>query len=72
MHHDLATVREYFDYLVMLNTTVIAAGPVDEVFTDENLRRTYGGRASAPYQADTTARPDASSAVGPHERPGRV
>ena len=44
VHHDLETVREYFDYLIMLNMRVVAAGPVTEVFTPENLRRTYGGR----------------------------
>lgn len=44
VHHDLETVRDYFDYLVMLNMRVVAAGPVPEVFTSENLRQTYGGR----------------------------
>jgi manganese/zinc/iron transport system ATP- binding protein len=44
VHHDLESVREYFDYLVMLNMRVVAAGPVPAVFTHENLRRTYGGR----------------------------
>ena len=44
VHHDLVTVKEYFDYLIMLNMRVVAAGPVEEVFTPENLRRTYGGR----------------------------
>lgn len=46
VHHDLATVREYFDWLVMLNMRVVAAGPTETVFTDENLRKTYGGRLS--------------------------
>lgn len=44
VHHDLESVREYFDYLIMLNMRVVAAGPVADVFTTENLRRTYGGR----------------------------
>ncbi len=44
VHHDLATVPEYFDHVVLLNRTVIAAGPVAEAFTDETLRRAYGGR----------------------------
>lgn len=46
VHHDLQTVPEYFDYVLLLNVRRIAAGPVDEVFTGENLRRTYGGRVS--------------------------
>ncbi len=44
VHHDLQTVPEYFDWVTLLNVRRIASGPVDEVFTDENLRRTYGGR----------------------------
>ncbi len=44
VHHDLATVPEYFDWVLLLNVQVIASGPVEEVFTPECLRRTYGGR----------------------------
>ncbi|HYE95636.1 MAG TPA: metal ABC transporter ATP-binding protein [Rubricoccaceae bacterium] len=44
VHHDLQTVPEYFDQVLLLNVRRIAAGPVAEVFTEENLRRTYGGR----------------------------
>jgi manganese/zinc/iron transport system ATP- binding protein len=47
VHHDLQTVPEYFDWVLLLNVRRIAAGPVDEVFTEENLRATYGGRV--PY-----------------------
>ncbi len=46
VHHDLRTVRQYFDDLILLNVRLVAAGPTDDVFTDENLRRTYGGRLS--------------------------
>jgi len=44
VHHDLQTVPEYFDHVMLLNVRRIASGPVEDVFTDENLRRTYGGR----------------------------
>ncbi|MFO7320824.1 MAG: metal ABC transporter ATP-binding protein [Chloroflexota bacterium] len=44
VHHDLETVPEYFDHVVLLNVRIIASGPVDEVFTPENLRRTYASR----------------------------
>jgi len=47
VHHDLETVREYFDYVVLLNMRVVAHGPVKEVFTPENLQKTYGGRLTA-------------------------
>lgn len=44
VHHDLQTVPEYFDHVVLLNTRIVAAGPTAEVFTSDNLRKTYGGR----------------------------
>ena len=43
VHHDLQTVPEYFDHVMLLNVRRIASGPVDDVFTDDNLRLTYGG-----------------------------
>jgi manganese/zinc/iron transport system ATP- binding protein len=44
VHHDLESAPDYFDWLVLLNVRVIAAGPFDETFTPENLAKTYGGR----------------------------
>jgi len=44
VHHDLQTVPEYFDWALLLNVRRIGSGPVAEVFTEENLRLTYGGR----------------------------
>jgi manganese/zinc/iron transport system ATP- binding protein len=44
VHHDLQTVPEYFDHVLLLNMRVVAAGPMGAAFTAENLRRTYGGR----------------------------
>lgn len=41
VHHDLQTVEEYFDWVVLLNRQIIEVGPVEEVFTDENLNKTY-------------------------------
>ena len=46
VHHDLATVPQYFDWTVLLNMRVVAAGPTREVFHEENLRKTYGGKLS--------------------------
>ncbi len=46
VHHDLQTVPEYFDWTALLNVRLIASGPVQEVFTEDNLRLTYGGRVS--------------------------
>jgi manganese/zinc/iron transport system ATP- binding protein len=44
VHHDLETVPEYFDRVLLLNVRAIASGLVGEIFTPQNLRRTYGGR----------------------------
>ncbi len=44
IHHDLQTVPEYFDYVVLLNMRVVAHGPVSKTFTQDNLQKTYGGR----------------------------
>jgi manganese/zinc/iron transport system ATP- binding protein len=44
VHHDLQTVPEYFDHVLLLNVRAIDSGPVTEVFTEENLRLTFGGR----------------------------
>jgi manganese/zinc/iron transport system ATP- binding protein len=44
VHHDLRTVAEYFDQVVLLNMRLVASGPTAETFTPDNLRKTYGGR----------------------------
>lgn len=44
IHHDLQTVSDYFDYLVLLNTRLIAKGTPQEVLTKENLSNAYGGQ----------------------------
>lgn len=42
VHHDLPTVEEYFDYCILLNTRLVTAGPVKQVFTKENLSLAFG------------------------------
>ena len=44
VHHDLQTVQEYFDHLLLLNTRVVAFGWTEDVFTTEHLNATYGGK----------------------------
>ncbi len=44
VHHDLDSAPDYFDWLVLLNVRLIAAGPFAQAFTPDNLARTYGGR----------------------------
>lgn len=56
VHHDLATVPQYFDHLILLNTRVVKAGPTEEVFTNDNLRKTYGGTLSLIAEAGNALR----------------
>jgi manganese/zinc/iron transport system ATP- binding protein len=51
VHHDLQTVPEYFDQVMLMNMRVVAAGPVASVFTRENLHKTYGGRLTLLAEA---------------------
>ncbi len=44
VHHDLATVTDYFDHVFLINTRKVAEGPVSQVFTAETLQKAYGGR----------------------------
>jgi manganese/zinc/iron transport system ATP- binding protein len=43
VHHDLQSAMDYFDWLVFINTRLVASGPIEETFTTENLEKTYGG-----------------------------
>lgn len=54
VHHDLQTVAEYFDDVLLINMRLVASGPVREVFTPENLRKTYGGKLALLDQVGET------------------
>ncbi|NRB34209.1 MAG: metal ABC transporter ATP-binding protein [Rhodobacteraceae bacterium] len=54
VHHDLATVPEYFDDVFLIATRKIAEGSVDTTFTADNLQTAYGGRL-AMAQLDRVA-----------------
>ena len=51
VHHDLQTTRDYFDWVVLLNTRLVAAGDTALTFTPELLRQTYGGRLTLLEEA---------------------
>ena len=51
VHHDLQTVPEYFDWVTLINLKVIAIGPVEKVFTEQNLSLTYGSKGSPLKEA---------------------
>jgi manganese/zinc/iron transport system ATP- binding protein len=44
VHHDLQSAEEYFDWVILLNTRLVASGPKEEVFKNELLQETYGGK----------------------------
>ena len=56
VHHELQTVKEYFDHVILLNMRLIAAGPVSTTFTTENLQTTYGGRLTILDEAAEAVR----------------
>lgn len=56
VHHDLANAREYFDWIILLNTCLIASGPTAEVFSEQNLLRTYGRSAALLAEAAKMAK----------------
>lgn len=39
--HDLNTIGSYCDHIILLNKTVVAAGPTKKVFTQKNIALTY-------------------------------
>ena len=45
VHHDLETLKAYYDWAMLLNVRRVALGPVSKVVTPKNLEQTYGGRA---------------------------
>ena len=57
----LADRARIFDSVVLLNMRVVAAGSIESTFTEDNLRKTYGGKLTLLDQAtDLMARPSAS------------
>lgn len=44
VHHDLHTAQSYFDHLVLMNTRLVACGKTSDIFTDQILTDTYGGK----------------------------
>jgi manganese/zinc/iron transport system ATP- binding protein len=45
VHSDLKTLREYFDWVMILNKRLIAVGPVAETLTEDNMAAAFGGKS---------------------------
>ena len=65
VHHDLQTVPQYFDHVIMLNMRLVAAGPTPTVFTHDNLHKTYGGRLTLLDEAAEAMRRQSPPDVRP-------
>lgn len=52
IHHDLSSARDYFDELVLLNQRLIAYGPTGSVFTEKNIKATFGGQLPILHKVD--------------------
>ncbi len=63
VHHDLNSVENYFDWMVLLNVRLIASGKVSETFTPENLYKTYGKNYSLFDEALKLSQLKASGAL---------
>jgi manganese transport system ATP-binding protein len=44
--HDLDSITTFCDQVVLINRTILAYGETSEVFTEENLSRTFGGHVA--------------------------
>src|SRR5690606_40461142 len=75
VRHDLATLPDYFNHVLLLNVRRIAAGPVCAVFTEDNLQKAYSGRLVSTQierlrlPPELTAKPPAPAASGGHRTP---
>ncbi len=52
IHHDLSKVKDYFDYVIMVNQLLIAFGATNKTFTNDNIAKTYSGRLAILQETD--------------------
>mgnify|MGYP005847309231 CR=1 FL=1 len=50
VHHDLQTAKEYFDWMLLLNTRLVACGPKEEIFNQKLLQEAFGGKLNVLSQ----------------------
>ncbi len=63
VHHDLKGGAELFDWIVLLNMRLIAAGPRDDVLTPELIEKAFGRSEILFQQATKLANERASGAL---------
>jgi manganese/zinc/iron transport system ATP- binding protein len=64
VHHDLATVEEYFDSVMLLNGELVAYGPTKTTFTQQRLQEAYGGRLAFVANKDSLEPVSSSTGTG--------
>lgn len=52
VHHDLQTVPEYFDEVILINRELIGSGPVETTFTKELIAKTYRQNQTKPWEEE--------------------
>ena len=50
VHHDLSSVKDYFERVILLNQRLIAYGDTNTIFTQENIAKAYGGQLPILHQ----------------------
>ena len=51
VHHDLATVKAYFDQVILINQRIVAYGDTETTFVKENISKTYGSQHAVLLEA---------------------
>lgn len=67
--HNLGSVPTFCDQVVLVNRTVLAAGPTGAVFTGPNLLRAFGGSLRQHSVGDALAPQDQTVVLTDDERP---
>lgn len=44
VHHDIQSVINYFNWVLLINMRLVASGPTKKVFNNELIQETYGGK----------------------------
>ncbi|MEM7477141.1 MAG: metal ABC transporter ATP-binding protein [Planctomycetota bacterium] len=68
VHHDLTTVRRYFDHVILLNKQLVSCGPTESAYTPEYVQKAYGVEG---MQLDGSDR-NGSDGNGSDRDPGNV
>lgn len=51
VHHDLATVKDYFDQVILINQRLVAYGDTETTFVKENISKAYGAQHTILLEA---------------------